>query len=371
MPTYTPQNPAVFQAAYAGAIAGITVNNAPIVDPVPADYATAQTIAGAWAQAVDTEWAGAGADCLELAVCQTASEEFFSNRSTSPQSLKAYSAVGGSNEWLTAAAAVVAVMLAAEAYFTAQGISIVCESGGATGATGATGTAGVTGATGPAGATGATGSGGGGGTLAGDAEGPLLSNDVHSISGNTDGVVPVVSPFSMGVGPALSGIIRIPNATGLVARNAANSADVPIVSTDGSNNVVLGDEATNNVIVTATSVISQLNNSPLFGVDGLGLFASTGASISVAASHVLSSAEYAFPVLTLTGLVATNNTLTFPNLPGVWLLDLSAVTYDPETGLTVASGSGTALIGSSAGGQPNLVIVRTSGANTIAATYNA
>lgn len=91
MPTYTPQNPAVFQAAYAGAIAGITVNNAPIVDPVPADYATAQTIAGAWAQAVDTEWAGAGADCLELAVCQTASEEFFSNRSTSPQSLKAYS----------------------------------------------------------------------------------------------------------------------------------------------------------------------------------------------------------------------------------------------------------------------------------------
>ena len=68
MPTYSPQNPSVFQAAFTGALAGIAVNNAPILDPVPADYLPADAIAGAYAQAVDTVWAGASADCLELAV---------------------------------------------------------------------------------------------------------------------------------------------------------------------------------------------------------------------------------------------------------------------------------------------------------------
>jgi len=159
MTTYSPQNSQVFQAAFSGALAGIAVNNAPIVDPVPADYLPADSIAGAYAQAVDTEWGGASADCLEVAVCETASQAYFANRSTSPQSLKAYSAVGGSNEWLIAASSVVAIMLSADAYFASQGITVVCEGGasGPTGPTGATGTAGTAGATG---ATGATGSGG-------------------------------------------------------------------------------------------------------------------------------------------------------------------------------------------------------------------
>ena len=372
MTTYSPQNSQVFQAAFSGALAGIAVNNAPIVDPVPADYAQADSIAGAYAQAVDTEWGGASADCLEVAVCEAASQAYFANRSTSPQSLKAYSAVGSSNEWLTAASSVVAIMLSADAYFTAQGIAVVCEGGGtaATGPTGPTGSTGATGA-GATGATGATGSGGGGGTLDGDAVGPELTNEVVKISGNTGGVVPVVSPFALGTTPAVSGIIRMPNATSIVARNAANSADIPIVSTDAGGDVFLGSSAGSFAEATTTSAVLGIGGNPLFGVASLGIFASASAPISVATNHVLSSAEYAFPLLVLTGLVTTNVTLTFPNLPGVWLLDVSGVTYDPEVGLTVASGSATALIGSPAGGQPGLVVVCTRGSNTIAATYNA
>jgi hypothetical protein len=163
MPTYTPQNPSVFQAAFAGALAGIAVNNAPILDPVPADYLPADAIAGAYAQAVDTVWAGASADCLELAVCSDASQAYFSNRSVSPQGLKAFSAVGSTNDWLIVAAAITALMMSADTYFASQGISVVPCGGGPTGATGtagatgATGTAGVTGATGTAGATGTSG----------------------------------------------------------------------------------------------------------------------------------------------------------------------------------------------------------------------
>jgi hypothetical protein len=157
---YSPQNPSVYQAAFAGALGGIAVNNAPVLDPVPTDYLPADAIAGAWAQAVDTVWAGASADCLELAVCTSASEAYFQKRSVSPQGLKTFSL---DNDWLASAGAIAALMVSADTYFASQSIAVVpCGGGtggtGATGTTGATGSAGTAGATGAIGATGATGS---------------------------------------------------------------------------------------------------------------------------------------------------------------------------------------------------------------------
>src|ERR1700677_4944598 len=201
MPTYTPQNSQVFQAAFTGALAGIAVNNAPIVDPVPADYTPADTIAGAYAQAVDTEWGGASADCLEVGVCLAASEAYFSNRSVSPQSLKAYSAVGSRNEWLTVGSAVVALMLSADAYFASQGIAVVCEGGG-TAATGPTGPTGSTGATGPgSGTTGATGASGSTGPTGASGTGPTGPTGATGTTGPQGVTGPTGSTGASGTGP--------------------------------------------------------------------------------------------------------------------------------------------------------------------------
>jgi hypothetical protein len=187
--SYTPQNPKVFQAAFAGAMAGIAENSALLSSPSPTAYAGANAAAGAYAQAVDTSWAGASADCLELAVCQTASQKLFAGRSVSPLSLTAsayagaglfnegstgfgpptklpalapstpiYSATGAQNDWTTAASTVTALMDSAEAYFAAQGIA-VAPCGGSAGSTGTTGGTGTTGITGATGATGSAGSG--------------------------------------------------------------------------------------------------------------------------------------------------------------------------------------------------------------------
>jgi len=187
--SYTPLNPSVFQAAFAGALAGISENSALISNPTAAAYAQANAAAGAYAQAVDISWDGASADCLELAVCQTSSQKLFAGRSVSPISLTAtayaaagifnegstglgplpklptlpastpiYSATGSLNDWTTVANAITALMDAAEAYFAAQGIAVT-PCGGAAGATGSAGSSGSTGATGSTGSTGGTGTG--------------------------------------------------------------------------------------------------------------------------------------------------------------------------------------------------------------------
>lgn len=401
--TYTPQNPDVFQSAFAGALAGIAENDALITDPTVADYATPATIAGAFAQAVDTGWGSASVDWLEMTICQEASTIYFRTHSVSPPTLPAYAATasnpvrGNTSNWgppqiplpnASAAAAIIALMMAGEAYYSAQGISPLPVPGGGGGATGNTGhtgntgntgatgsgATGATGATGPGGgATGATGATGGGGTLAGDAVGPELSNQVVQITGNTGGVVPVVSPFALGTNPAQSGIVRLPNATSVVGRNAANSADIPMLSTDAGGDVQLGNPASSNVTVTGTSVVSEIGGNPILGAASLGIFASATAPISIAASHVLSSAEYVNPIIELTGTAAASNTLTFPNLPGLWILDLSHVSVGVSGAITLVSGSGTQVIwtgGAEGVVPPTLVIVRTDGANNISASFN-
>ena len=116
---------------------------------------------------------------------------------------------------------------------------------GVTGPTGSQGNQGIQGSpgvTGTIGPIGPTGPGGGGSNLAGDATGPIVSNQVWSLSGN-----PVVLKNSMNIGAtgpfSTSGIINIgPTGTIIAARNFANTADVNVLSVDGNNEVLqVGD----------------------------------------------------------------------------------------------------------------------------------
>lgn len=49
--------------------------------------------------------------------------------------------------------------------------------------------------------------------------------------------------ISFGANPASAGAIQLANTLSIQARNAANSADIPLLGTDGSNNINLGDSA--------------------------------------------------------------------------------------------------------------------------------
>jgi hypothetical protein len=144
--SYTPINAYIFQAAYAGSIAGIAINNAKISDPTPADYVLQADIAGAFAQAVDIAWNDATTpDWLEYTICQTACEEFFALQSLSPPDEVAYSATGSANIWGTNALAIVALIIAGEGYYSGQGISpLPIPSGGGGGVTWADDLAGST-----------------------------------------------------------------------------------------------------------------------------------------------------------------------------------------------------------------------------------
>jgi hypothetical protein len=144
--SYTPINAYIFQAAYAGSIAGIAINNAKISDPTPADYVLQADIAGAFAQTVDIAWNDATTpDWLEYTICQTACEEFFALQSLSPPDEAAYSAIGAANIWGPNALAIVALIIAGEGYYSGQGISpLPIPSGGGGGVTWADDLAGST-----------------------------------------------------------------------------------------------------------------------------------------------------------------------------------------------------------------------------------
>lgn len=61
--------------------------------------------------------------------------------------------------------------------------------------------------------------------------------------------------LAIGATPALSGAIRLTNTSGAIkGRNFANTADVPILAIDGSNQVVLGSTANGVILTAATGV---------------------------------------------------------------------------------------------------------------------
>lgn len=71
--------------------------------------------------------------------------------------------------------------------------------------------------------------------------------------------VTVGTSVAVGTNPASVGAIRLPNNTTIVARNAANTADVNLLSLNGANNVALGG-GTTQVVLTPTAFYPNTDN---------------------------------------------------------------------------------------------------------------
>lgn len=123
---YVPINTQAFVSAYAGALSGMAVSGW-VTDNVATDYETVTEIAGAFAQAFDLAWNDvADLNNLQIRDIVTVSQQEFVGRGPSlsnPEFLQ-------SATWAVPAAALVALVQEADAYFTAQGIDPGTPSGG-------------------------------------------------------------------------------------------------------------------------------------------------------------------------------------------------------------------------------------------------
>lgn len=79
--------------------------------------------------------------------------------------------------------------------------------------------------------------------LVGDASGSIGANVVTTLTGSGGKVTLPSAALAFGATPALSGSIRVPSGFALNQRNAANSADLNLISSDGTDNVVIGTAA--------------------------------------------------------------------------------------------------------------------------------
>lgn len=97
--------------------------------------------------------------------------------------------------------------------------------------------------------------------------------------------------IATGALPAATGAIRMTNATGVVARNALNTADINVIRSDGSNNVLMGAQTgtADTYVLGTNSVRLQVGaNQEFVGYSGgvvlgrsggqVGFYGSTGAS---------------------------------------------------------------------------------------------
>jgi len=142
---------------------------------------------------------------------------------------------------------------------------------------------------------------GGGGSVSGSGTtGTLPKWTGGSALGNSI-IVEASGMIRVGTNPGQSGVLGLPNNSAITARNAANSADVALISLNGSNFVVVG--ASSSTIVAAQS----------------GLL-STGAITMSVNQFTINGLQYAFPGSHgSSGYVLTNNgsgTLSWSAIPG-------------------------------------------------------
>jgi len=128
--------------------------------------------------------------------------------------------------------------------------------------------------------------------------------------------VSVTTPFiSLGANPASAGIVRIPNATSIVARNAANTGDIALIGLDAANIMQ---------IAAATAITGGLTiSSGGIAVNSGGL-AVTGTATATAFSGPLTGA--------VTGNASTATTLQTPRT-------INGVAFDGSANITIAVSS--------------------------------
>ena len=172
--SFTPTNVFVYASAQAGAMAGMGLpGSAAISDFISDDYNPLATMAGAFAQEFDIQWADQGLpapDIYEQETIITACLQFWQTRSPLPSIITMFPPT-----YINDCLAIIALIQSGVKFNTDNDTILPNPgegSGGSTGATGATGNTGATGTTGVTGATGVTGIGATGATGATGITGP-------------------------------------------------------------------------------------------------------------------------------------------------------------------------------------------------------
>jgi hypothetical protein len=120
--SYTPNDVLVFTAAYSGVISGFAASGRVILDATVADYGKNAVIAGAFAQSFDQAWEinpdTNPPDTLEVFIIEKACKAVWENRDTelTTETLEPAS-------FTQICEAIIALILAGEGYFSAQGIT--------------------------------------------------------------------------------------------------------------------------------------------------------------------------------------------------------------------------------------------------------
>jgi collagen type I alpha len=115
--------------------------------------------------------------------------------------------------------------------------------------------------------------------------------------------------------------------------------------------------------VTTSAVNFQTNSVTTMTVsDGGWNPVSQAVTVTATGTTTLTQAQYKFPLIVVNSVTSTSAVLQFPNVAGVWFLDISAVTISGS--FSVSSGS-SASVALAVGAATKLVIVRCSGSNGI------
>jgi hypothetical protein len=122
---YVVQNPQMFTAAFAGALAGMGVSGRVPTDPNPTDYSGLVSVANAFAEQFDTLWGATAVATLEVETTELACEALWQDRAPQPNSVTL-----NPTTYVEECAAIQAIVLEALAFYTAQGYTNPPLSGG-------------------------------------------------------------------------------------------------------------------------------------------------------------------------------------------------------------------------------------------------
>lgn len=116
--SYTPTNVAMYCAVYAGALSGMGASGRILTSQSPAAYIDPALLAGAFAQAFDTTWGATATTALDLEMAEDATYAVWSDRAPNANGEQALP-----SQHLPECRAIMACMIAADAYVTGQGIT--------------------------------------------------------------------------------------------------------------------------------------------------------------------------------------------------------------------------------------------------------
>ncbi len=127
--SYAPKNVQIFTAAFAGTLAGMGLSDRIISNSDPASYAGLASVAGAFAQAVDTAWTDSRATTLlDIEAIQSNCAAYWQDRSPIVDATNTNAATHAA-----AALTILATITASESYYAAQGITPPAIPGGTSG----------------------------------------------------------------------------------------------------------------------------------------------------------------------------------------------------------------------------------------------